>query len=397
MKSFELNVQSDKVQALLDAADERGYLTLDEISTAFPEAENDMGALDGFFAHLYDRGIEIHENGNGVGSVDLGQGQEVLDGIEEDDQLVDDLGRIPTEDSVGLYLTEMSREPLLSSEEEMELARRFELGQEASQKLSGNGHDAEERERLERVIREGQEARARLVKANTRLVVSIAKRYRGLGLPFLDLIQAGNVGLLRAVDRYDYHLGYKFGTYATWWIRQAVTRALSQHGRTIRLPVHLGDRVRRVYKIMQRMEQDTGRWPTPEEVAEEVEGMDPEEVRRLVRVARRPRSLDAPVGDEQDAGEFGDFIEDGDAPLPDEIAELHLLSEDIEDMLTALSPREARILRLRYGLSGDSPLTLKEIGTRIGVSRERVRQIVAQALSKLRHPRHRRRLQAYLS
>ena len=389
-----MKAQSEAVRKLLERAEEHGYLTLDEILEAFPKAEQDLNALDdSLFAFLCDQGVEIYADGR---SVKLGssrrQGEEGKMGGQ-----FTNLDRIPTEDAVGLYLAETSREPLLTAEEESELARQFERGRKASQKLSGNGHDLGEKERLECLVQKGQEARDRLVKANTRLVVSIAKRYRGLGLPFLDLIQAGNIGLVRAVDRYDYHLGYKLGTYATWWIRQAVTRALSQHGRTIRLPIHLGDQIRRVYKVMQRMERDTGHWPTPEEVADEVQGMDPEEVRRLMRVSQRPMSLHEPVGDEQDEGEFGDFIEDKDMPSPAESVELQILSEDVERALASLPPREARILRLRYGLDGGPPLTLKEIGTRIGVSRERVRQIVRRALRKLRHPRRRRQLQAHLS
>jgi RNA polymerase primary sigma factor len=392
MERFESEVQSHTVRELLDQAEERGYITLDEILRAFPEAEDDLDALDSLFAYLHDQDVEVRKDG---GDVDLRSDQAEIGTAGGGNRLAN-LNRVPIEDAVGLYLTEMSWEPLLTPEEEVDLARRLEQGREAGQKLSGNGHNPKERAYLERVIREGLEARNRLVKANTRLVVSIAKKYRGLGLPFLDLIQAGNVGLLRAVDRYDYHLGYRFGTYATWWIRQAVTRALSEHGRTIRLPVHLGDRIRRVYRVMQKLEQDIGRWPTPEEVADEVGGLDPDEVRRLMRVAQRPRSLHEPVGDAGDASEFGDFIEDEETPSPVETVELQMLSEDIEEMLASLTPREARILRWRYGLSGERPLTLKEIGTKIGVSRERVRQIAAQALRKLRHPRYRRQLQSYL-
>ncbi|MFL7790844.1 MAG: sigma-70 family RNA polymerase sigma factor, partial [Anaerolineae bacterium] len=321
MKRFEFKARSEAVQKLLDQSEEHGYLTLDEILEVFPEAEKDLNALDNLFACLYDRGLAIYTDG---GSVDLESSRETGDVTREDGQ-PSGLDRIPMEDAVGLYLAEMSQEPLLTAEEEVELARQFERGRQASRKLSGNGHGSEEKERLERLVQKGQQARDHLVKANTRLVVSIAKRYRGLGLPFLDLIQAGNVGLLRAVDRYDYHLGYKLGTYATWWIRQAVTRALSQHGRTIRLPIHLGDRIRRVYRVMQRMEQDTGLWPTPEEVAEEVKGMTPKEVRRLVLVSQRPRSLHEPVGDEQDVGEFGDFVEDKDTPSPVQSAVLQIL------------------------------------------------------------------------
>jgi RNA polymerase primary sigma factor len=393
MEGCELKVQSDIISELLDQAEARGYLTVDQILEVFPEVEDNVAALDGLFAHLQDQGVEVYDNG---GDINPENGQSAT-GVVEGQDRPGDLDRVPTEDAVGLYLAEMSQEPLLTPEEEVRLSRRLERGQEASRKLSGNGHDSEERARLETIVQEGQEARDRLVRANTRLVVSVAKRYRGLGLPFLDLIQAGNVGLLRAVDRFDHRRGVKFATYATWWIRQSVTRALSQHGRTIRLPIHLGDRVRRVFRAMQRMEQHTGRWPTPEEVAGEVKGLDLREARRLVRVAQRTKSLHEPVGDDADASEFGDFIEDEETPSPVETVERRMLGEQVDDMVASLTPREARVLRLRYGLSGDSPLTLGEIGAKIGVTRERVRQIVGHALRKLRHPRHRRQLRSYLN
>jgi RNA polymerase primary sigma factor len=307
-----------------------------------------------------------------------------------------DLSGIPVGDSIGLYFTEMSQVPLLTREEEVKLAKQLERGREARRRLTNNGHNLEERARLERLIREGEKAREHLIKANTRLVVSVAKRYRGLGMPFLDLIQAGNLGLIRAVDRFDYRRGYKLGTYATWWIRQAVTRTLSQEGRTIRIPVHMSDRIGRLHRTAQRMEQDLGRQPTPEEIAEEV-GARPSEVRWLLRVSQRPISVDKPVGDEEGAAEFGSFIEDKDAPSPAQSAERCLLRENLEEMLATLTPREVRVLRLRFGLQGDRRRTLVEIGEKLGVTRERARQIECQALHRLRHPRHSRKLRGYLS
>jgi RNA polymerase primary sigma factor len=306
------------------------------------------------------------------------------------------LSGIPVDDAVGLYFGEMSREPLLTPEEEVELAKRLEQGREARRQLDRNGHDPEERARLKCLIVRGKRARERLIKANTRLVVSVAKRYRGLGLPFLDLIQAGNLGLIRAADRFDHRRGYKFATYATWWIRQGITRSLSQHGRTIRFPAYMGDRIRKLVRIAQRMEQDLGHQPTPEEIAGEM-GLDADEVRWMLRISKRPMSLEKPVGDEKDASELGDFIEDENEPSPPQRVERVQLREELERMLTALPPREARILRFRFGLEGDRTYSLQEIGEKLGVSRERVRQIQKQALGRLRHPRHRRKLQDYLS
>jgi RNA polymerase primary sigma factor len=231
--------------------------------------------------------------------------------------------------------------------------------------------------------------------ANTRLVVNIAKRYQGLGMPFLDLIQAGNVGLIKAADRFDHRRGCRFATYATWWIRQTVTRALSQQGRTIRIPVHMADRIRKVVRIAEEMEQHSGQRPTPEEIAEEVE-LDPSKVRWMLSVSTHPMSLNKPVGDGESGAEFGDFIESEDTPLPAQSTEQHLLCTDLEEILITLTPREARVLRLRFGLQGGRSHTLEEIGNRIGVTRERVRQIVRKALRRLRHPRNRRRLRSYL-
>jgi RNA polymerase primary sigma factor len=387
-----LKEKSDAVQELLDEADEQGYLTLDEILAAFPHVEDRVESLDEVWTYLYDRGIEVYDQVHEAGEED---GQAGFDeGAEAGDTTALDI--VPAEDAVGLYLAEMGRVPLLTPDEEVELAKRLERGRRAQEELSRNGHNSKEQARLQQLIRDGEEARQHMIEANTRLVVSIAKRYRGLGLPFLDLIQAGNMGLIRAVDRFDYRRGYKLGTYATWWIRQAVTRALSQKGRTIRLPVHLSDRVRQFYRTAQKIEQDLGRWPTPEEIAEEMEGIDTDEARRLLRVSQRPISLQEPISAEVDAGEFGDFIEDKDTPSPDERAELHLLGGEIEEALASLTPREARVLRMRYGLDGERPHTLKEVGVKLGVSRERARQIASQAISKLRHPRHRRRLLGYL-
>ncbi|RLC65884.1 MAG: RNA polymerase subunit sigma [Chloroflexi bacterium] len=394
---FKPEEQSNKIQKLLRVADEQGYLTFDQIWAVFPEAEDDTELLtqelEDFFFALYEQGIDVYESEEEAVEEQAEELEEA--GPDEDQGDAFDLSDIPVDDAVGLYFSEMSHVPLLTREEEIELAKRLERGRKARAQLDRNGHDPQERERLKRLIEEGEEARRHLIEANTRLVVSIAKKYRGQGMPFLDLIQAGNVGLIRAVDKYDYRRGTKFSTHATWWIRQAVTRTLNQQGRIIRIPVHMGDRIRRLHRTAQKLEQDIGRPPTPEEIAEEVD-LTPDEVRWLLRVSRRPVSLDRPVGEEKDS-ELGDFIEDEDTPLPTQRAELHLLRENLEEMLTNLSPREVRILRLRFGLQGEKAHTLREVGEKLGVSRERVRQIEAAALRKLRHPRYRRRLRDYLS
>jgi RNA polymerase primary sigma factor len=394
MEAFELEEESSRIERLLDEADEQGYLTADQILETFPEMEQDLELLEDLFVILQDRGITLYDDVSEIAratttAVDETEGDG--DGYEDAFNLND----IPVSDTLGLYLREMSHVPLLTRDEEVTLARRLEQGREARQRLGRNGHDPQERARLKHLIAQGEEARQHLISANTRLMISIAKRYRGLGLPFLDLIQAGNVGLIKAADGYDYRRGFKFATYATWWIRQAVTRALTQQGRTIRIPVHMNGRIRQIFKTAQRLEQRSGRQPTPEEIGKEM-GMDPRRVRWLLRVSALPTSLEKPVNEDKEAALFGDFIEDSDAPSPVQSTESHLLREDLAQMLTSLTPREARILRLRFGMRGDRKHSLEEIGDKLDLTRERIRQIERQALRKLRHPRHRRRLRHYL-
>ena len=306
-----------------------------------------------------------------------------------------DLSGISSDDSVGLYLKEMARVPLLSTQEEIRLAKLFERGQAAQRRLSKDGQDPEERRRLERVIDEGRAAREHLIKANTRLVVSIAKKYMGRGVPFLDLIQEGNLGLMKAVEKFDYTRGYRFSTYATWWIRQTITRAIADQGRTIRVPVHMSDRIRRLYKAARHLEQERGRKPTPEEIAEELE-IEPRKVRWMLKVSWRPLSLEKPIGEEED-NELGSFIEDDNSPTPTQSAYEHLLKEKMEEVLATLTPREARILRLRFGLLDGRSYTLEEVGQKFGLTRERIRQIEGKALRRLRHPRRSRQLKEYLA
>jgi RNA polymerase primary sigma factor len=249
--------------------------------------------------------------------------------------------------------------------------------------------------KLENQVQQGMLAREHLIKANTRLVVSIAKKYIGRGVPFLDLIQEGNLGLMKAVEKFDYHRGYRFSTYATWWIRQTITRAIADQGRTIRVPVHMSDRIRRLYRTARELEQENGRAPTPEEIADEMD-LEPRKVQWMLRVSWQPLSLERPVGEEEDS-ELGAFIEDDSTPTPSQSAYHNLLTDKIEEILTTLSPREARILRLRFGLVNGRSYTLEEVGQKFGLTRERIRQIEGKALRRLRHPRRSRQLRDYLS
>jgi len=305
-----------------------------------------------------------------------------------------DLDDISIDDTVSLYMKQMGQVPLLTAAEEVMLARQIEEGEAARRRLHRNGLSPEKRADLCETMQVGERARARLIEANTRLVVSVAKKYMSQGVPFLDLIQEGNIGLMKAVEKFDYHRGYKFSTYATWWIRQGITRALAQQSRLIRLPVHAGDQIRRIYRIAEELEQDTGKRPTPEEIAIEAD-MPPSKVEKLLRISRYPVSLERPVGDDGDT-EFGDFIEDEDMPPPTDLAHQQLLREELEEVMTALSPREARILRLRFGLRDGHMHTLEEVGEKFGLTRERIRQIEHQALDRLRNPRRSGQLRDFL-
>ncbi len=310
--------------------------------------------------------------------------------------LLADLSAISTNDTIGLYLREMARVPLLNLADEVTLAKRYNSGKHA-QEIKANRTDLTqaEFEQLSFDIQEGLEARSHLIRANTRLVVSIAKRYLNRGVPFLDLIQEGNLGLMKAVEKFDHTRGFRFSTYATWWIRQTISRAIADQGRTIRLPVHMNDRVRQLYKVTREFEQQNGREPTPEEIATIIDE-DLEKVRWMLRVSWRPISLERPVGEDED-NEFGSFIEDETTPSPAKTTTDLLLSQTIEDVLQTLSPREARIIRLRFGLQNGKTHTLEEVGSKFGLTRERIRQIEGKALRRLRHPRRSRHLKAYVS
>ncbi len=390
MEEFKSPGQPNRIQGLLDKAAQQGYVTLDEIMEIFPKVEEDLTQLQKLFTCLYDQGIEVYD-----GEEERAKAKEEPGGDDGDRNGDFDLSDIPADDTVSLYFKEMSRVPLLTREEEVKLAKRLKRGRESRRQLARDSHGPQEKARLKRLIKVGEEARRHLIKANTRLVVSIAKRYKGHGVPFLDLIQEGNLGLIKAVEKFDHRRGNRLSTYATWWIRQSISRALGEQGRNIRIPVHMNDRIRKLYKTAERLEREQGRRPTPEEIAEEM-NIEPRKVQWMMRASRRPFSLERTVGNEGET-ELAHFIEDKETPAPPDVAAQHLLAEKIEDVLFTLTPRQARILRLRFGLQDGYNYTLQEVAERFGLTRERIRQIQSEALKKLRHPRRSRKLRNHLS
>ncbi len=374
---------------LLEKADVQGYLTTEDLMEAYPEACADAERLEAVMMALRRRGVEFldGENETNENSEDMG---------DTDFDPYSDLAPLSSEDTIGLYLKEMSRVPLLNVHEELDLAKRIEAGINAAKKLRTFPEKGtpELREELERTIDDGLRAREHLIKANTRLVVSIAKRYLSRGVPFLDLIQEGNLGLMKAVEKYEYQRGFRFSTYATWWIRQTITRSIADQGRTIRVPVHMVDRIRQLYKLTHEMEQKLGRIPTAEELGDQI-GVSSNKVDWMLQVSWLPLSLESPINDEDDS-ELGMFVEDEITPTPMQSAYTNLLREKIEEVLATLPPREARILRLRFGLDNGRTYTLEEVGKKFGLTRERIRQIEGKALSRLRHPRRARQLKDYV-
>ncbi len=383
------------VARLVELGREKGYVTLDDILRLFPTAEDELDQLEDVFAALLEAGIPYVEREDEdeptAGELELEE-EEAEDEFEESE--TDLLANIDTDDTIGMYLKEASRVPLLTASEELELAQRIERGREAREELARRRHSQKRQAELRHLIHDGWAAREHLITANSRLVISVAKKYIGRGVPFLDLIQEGNIGLMRAAKKFDYHRGFKFSTYATWWIRQAVSRAVADQGRTIRVPVHMGDQISKMLRQQHRLKQQLSRDPTPEELAVELD-VSPKKVEHMIQVARRPLSLQMPVGEEED-DMLGDFIEDRDIPPPDETATNNMLREQVRDVLSRLPPREARILQLRYGLHNGEILTLSEVGQRMGVTRERVRQIEAQALRRLRSLGLQQELRAFL-
>ncbi len=403
----ELRNSMEIVNGLLDKAETQGYLTTDDVVDAL-ESLGGEESLETILVGLRQAGVELEtaetdgEKAAGGRDVLADEMWDFLDewGLDNESEQEgnnseeDDLEEISVDDTVALYLREMARVPLLTNEEEVMLAKKIEYGREARRLLESHTHNPEERACLEQIVREGENARDHLIRANTRLVVSIAKRYIGRNVPFLDLIQEGNLGLMKAVEKFEYQRGYRFSTYATWWIRQTITRAIADQGRTIRVPVHMSDRIRRLYRRAQELEQERGVRPTPEELAEDL-GLEPRKVQWMMRVSWQPLSLERPVGDDEDS-ELSNFIEDDRTPTPPDTTYRAMLRERIEEAMSTLSPREVRILRLRFGLHNGRSYTLEEVGKKFGLTRERIRQIEGQALRRLRHPSRSRDLRDYL-
>lgn len=370
---------------LIEKANHQGYISLDDILELLPKFRRDQPGLINFLELLALQGIEV---------VDIDPAEKESEDISGSIDKLNTIDHIPIEDTVSLYMREMASTPLLSYDEELDLSQRIERAKYARHKLARlNGGGFSERKELEAQVLDGELAREKLIKANTRLVVSVARRYIGRGVHFLDLIQEGNLGLMKAVEKFEHQRGFRFSTYATWWIRQGITRAIADQGRTIRVPVHMTDRLRQIYKTSQQLEQRLGRAPTPEEIAEDLQ-LDLAKLRWMLQVAQPTLSLESPVNDDEE-DEIGLYVEDQNSPSPAQITYENMLRERVEEVLSTLAPREARVLRLRFGLGQDRSYTLEEVGQKFGLTRERIRQIEGKALRQLRQPGRARRLRDY--
>ena len=380
--------KKDIKRELIEKGKKKGVLTFKEISDAFEDIEVTPEEIERLYDIFEKESIELVE--------DL---DKELEEIEVSKEELEDLSvpeGIHIDDHVTMYLKEIGKVNLLTPEEELSLAKRMADGETAKEQLEEIGEEIDEdtKKQIDLLIADGEKAKKSLSEANLRLVVSIAKRYVGRGMLFLDLIQEGNLGLIKAVDKFDYTKGYKFSTYATWWIRQAITRAIADQARTIRIPVHMVETINKLVRVSRQLVQELGREPTPEELAKEL-NMPVDKVREISKISQEPVSLETPIGEEEDS-HLGDFIPDEDAPAPSEAASFVLLKEQLGAVLETLSEREAKVLRLRFGLDDGRARTLEEVGKEFDVTRERIRQIEAKALRKLRHPSRSKKLKDFL-
>ncbi len=365
-KPFKKNIKrQEEIKKLLAKGKKQGFITQEEILKVFPDAEEKLEEVDELYHKLLEQKIDVFET---VTEEEIAEDEKATSELSKELEVLATIGDKLLTDPVRMYLKEIGRIPLLKAEEEIDLAQRIEKGE--------------------------KKARAKLIQSNLRLVVSIAKRYLGRGMSFLDLIQEGNQGLMRAVEKYDWRRGYKFSTYATWWIRQAITRAIADQARTIRIPVHMVETINKLSQTARRMTQELGREVTHEELAKKMD-LTPQRVQEIFKIAQETTSLEKPVGDEEDSF-LGDFIPDTNQASPYDSASKQFLKENIEEVFQTLSEREAKVLKMRFGLGGYRAMTLEEVGKEFGVTRERIRQIEAKALRKLKHPSRRKKLQDYL-
>ncbi|MGE5222852.1 MAG: RNA polymerase sigma factor RpoD/SigA [Omnitrophica WOR_2 bacterium] len=383
--------QNDVVRLLIDHGQRKGYITQNDIQALIPDTEYDDNVFDNVMNEVTEAGIPfIQESDTSVPAespeISVAENTEV-----ETPEIIPgaDLEELGTEDMVRLYISEASQVPLLNAEQEVDLAKKIEQCRLAQEEIKKGNSNQEERKKLIQIIDVGKQAREHLIRANARLVISIARKYINHGLPFLDLIQEGNVGLMRAVRNYDYQRGFRFSTYATWWIRQAISRALAEQSRTIRLPVHMSDQINRLMRTQSQLQQTLGRPPTVDELSTSLE-LSPVKVQQILDTVKQPLSLQSPIGDDEEE-DLGSIIEDENAPDPEDMVVQLSSNEDLRKKLESLPPRELQVLQLRYGLNGEEPLTLSDAGQRLGITRERVRQLEMQALHRLRSPGEERR------
>jgi RNA polymerase primary sigma factor len=391
-------IKDSAIRLLIQHGGRQGYVSLEDVLEVIPEAELDKELLEEVLGSLSEAGISYYEErpeSEEDGVTENPEREKLPDSVaaSEEEVVEDDLKDIEANDMVRLYVREATRVPLLTAEDERDLAQRIEMGRMAQEELARGNTSTKRLKELRRLIEDGWTARERLIRANARLVISVARKYLGHGLPLLDLIQEGNIGLMRAAKKYEYRRGYKFSTYATWWIRQAITRSLAEQSRTIRLPVHMGDQINQMLRMGHRLQQEYGRSPTPAELAQALK-LPLAKVEQMMAVSQHPLSLQTPVG-EDDEETIGDFVEDNAAPNPEEAAFEDLMHEDLHTLLDSLPARELRILQLRYGLLDGQPLTLNDVGRKMGITRERARQLEAQALRRLRTPKTQTKLHSY--